>query len=211
MSTKQYHVSGVDSLAALSTNLELEKGDKMGRRRAKEFSESLRKTCRMVANNKWLVCCTNQIRQGDYGEVTPGGEAFPFYASLRLRIGKSKKGWQIERIAKVFGKEQKKVIGVRSSVYVAKSSLDDAYRSCDIFIVFGYGVHDIMTNLQYLKDTRGDTMYICPDGKGIQTIEKAASWIETHSMEAALRKEVIEVWNEVQRAFDKQRKPKVRF
>ena len=37
-----------DSLAALSTDMEMEEGDKMGMRRAKEFSEELRKTCRII-------------------------------------------------------------------------------------------------------------------------------------------------------------------
>ncbi len=45
-------INGVfaDSLAALSTDLEMEKGDKMGTRRGKEFSEGLRTTCRIFLN-----------------------------------------------------------------------------------------------------------------------------------------------------------------
>lgn len=62
-----------DSLAALSTDLEMDKedGDKMGMRRAKEFSEELRKTCRLLANNNWLMVGSNQLRQTQntgYGE-----------------------------------------------------------------------------------------------------------------------------------------------
>ena len=44
-----HHGIFADSLAALSTDLEMGKeGDKMGMRRPKEFSEELRKTCRML-------------------------------------------------------------------------------------------------------------------------------------------------------------------
>jgi len=72
-----------DSLAALSTDMEMEKdeGDKMGMRRAKEFSEELRKTCRVLSKNNYLMVCSNQIRQnldaGPYGQryKSPGGEA----------------------------------------------------------------------------------------------------------------------------------------
>ena len=208
--SKNYHVSGIDSLAALSTNLELEKGDKMGMRRAKEFSEALRKTCRMIANNKWLVCCTNQIRQGDGGETTPGGNAFPFYASLRLRIGPSKKGWQVEKGTKLYNKDHKKIIGIRSTVYVRKSSVDEPYRSCDVFIIFGYGVHDVMTNLQFVKDITGDTKYPAVV-KSFQAMDHAVAYIEENGLEQRLREEVEKYWNELEDKFKTKRKPKVRF
>ena len=54
-----------DSLAALSTDMEMDKeeGDKMGMRRAKEFSEELRKTCRIITQNDVLMVCSNQVRQ----------------------------------------------------------------------------------------------------------------------------------------------------
>jgi len=95
-----------DSLAALSTNLEMgnEEGDKMGMRRAKEFSEELRKTCRVIANKKHLMVCSNQVRvnidAGPWGQkyITPGGEAIGFYSSLRLRAQKPQK---IKEVAKV--------------------------------------------------------------------------------------------------------------
>ena len=53
-----------DSLAALSTDMEMDKkdGDKMGMRRAKEFSEELRKTCRILKQNNFLMVCSNQVR-----------------------------------------------------------------------------------------------------------------------------------------------------
>jgi len=60
-------VNGIfaDSLAALSTVLEMDAkdGDKMGMRRAKEFSEACRKTCRVLAQKNFLMVCSNQIRQ----------------------------------------------------------------------------------------------------------------------------------------------------
>ena len=82
-----------DSLAALSTEMEMGEGDKMGMRRAKEFSEELRKTCRIITQQNVLMVCSNQIRQnldaGPFGMKykSPGGEAIGFYSSLRLRFG----------------------------------------------------------------------------------------------------------------------------
>ncbi len=49
-----------------------EDGDKYGMRRAKEFSEELRKTCRILKDKNYLMVCSNQIRDnvdaGLYGQ-----------------------------------------------------------------------------------------------------------------------------------------------
>ena len=57
-------INGVfaDSLAALSTELELADGDKYGMRRAKEFSEECRKVCRAATQRNLLMVCSNQVR-----------------------------------------------------------------------------------------------------------------------------------------------------
>jgi len=76
-----------DSLAALSTKMEMESEDKMGMRRAKEFSTGLRKSARHIASRNWIIACSNQERDGQMGaKVTPGGRGIPYYASLRMRI-----------------------------------------------------------------------------------------------------------------------------
>ena len=51
------NIVATDSLAALSSELEMSaKGDKMaGRRIAKDFNEGLRKTCRLIKKNNWLI------------------------------------------------------------------------------------------------------------------------------------------------------------
>lgn len=208
---RKLHVIGVDSLAALSTKLELEKGDKMGMRRAKEFSEGLRKTARVIANNGWIVACTNQIRQGDYGETTPGGQGIPFYCSLRMRIAKlgGDKG-EIIRTTNVHGKDREKVIGIKSKVDITKSSLDEPYRTCNLFIVFNYGIHDIMTNLQFLKDMRNMSLYPAVN-HDYQSLEQAVAHIERDGLEQPLREEVVKTWREVEDKFHIARKPKERF
>lgn len=86
-----------DSLAALSTDMEMKGTDGMGMRRAKEFSEECRKTCRVITNRGLLMVCSNQVRQNvGAGEFeprhkTPGGESIAFYSSLRLRFGSAQK------------------------------------------------------------------------------------------------------------------------
>ena len=196
-----------DSLAALSTELELEKGDKMGMRRAKEFSEGLRKTARIIANNNWIIGCTNQVRDGAYGETTPGGQAIPFYSSLRIRVAQQDK---VIRSTKISNKEVKKVIGIKSTCFIKKSTVDDPYREADIYIVFGYGIDDIRGNLQYMKDMKGNTVYDCIDGKTYQSIDKAIAYIEDNNLETKLRDNVINLWNEIEEKFKTNRQKKDR-
>ena len=104
------HVYICDSLAALSTEAEMEGGDKAGMLRAKAFSQMMRRIARMVSNKNRLVVFTNQIRQkpsmGGFGgpsETTPGGEAIKFYASVRLRVGVPAQGHKIIHLKKIRG------------------------------------------------------------------------------------------------------------
>jgi protein RecA len=202
------HGIGTDSLAALSTELEMAKGDKMGMKRAKEFSAGFRKTCRQITKNNWLWICTNQVRQGEYGEVTPGGNATAFYASLRIRVR------QVDMIEKEVtlgsGVKVKKAIGIESTCYVKKSSIDDPYREAPVYIIFGYGIDDIRANLQWLKDMKKATTYQCPDGKTYQSLNMAIQYIEKNSLQESLREEVIHLWEEIESKFNLDRPKKVR-
>jgi RecA/RadA recombinase len=200
-----------DSLAALSTDLELDndEGDKMGMRRAKEFSQELRKTCRIIAKNNWLVSLSNQVRQGQMSVTTPGGFAIPFYASLRIHVEKPR-DHKIFKTAKIANKEVKKVIGINSICTIVKSSIDEPYRRVPICITFNYGVDDIRANLQYMKDFTGCTVYDCLDGKTYQSIENAIQYIEKTSLEKKLKEQTIDLWEDIEKKLHVERKPKQR-
>lgn len=195
-----------DSLAALSTDLEMEKGDKMGMRRAKEFSEGLRKNCRIISARNWIVACSNQVRQGDFGDVTPGGKAVEFYSSARISVNQKNK---IEK-EKAFGKAKvKRAIGIQSDCVVVKSSIDKPYRTAPIYIIFDYGMDDVRANLQYMKDMTSSTSYNVFD-KTYVSMDSAIAYIEDNGLEGTLRKAVIELWYEVEKKFKISRKPKMR-
>jgi recombination protein RecA len=205
-------INGVfaDSLAALSTKMEIDDEDKYGMRRAKEFSEGLRKTCRLIANNNWVVVCSNQLREGPSGETTPGGRAIPYYSSLRIRVGPPAQGGKIVKtITLSNGKKHEKVIGIRSNCIIKKSSLDDPFRSCFISILFGYGIDDIRENLQYLKDGLGLTKYKAVDQE-FGFAEKAITHIEENKLQDQLKQEVITLWEEIESKFTVIRGKKVR-
>jgi len=201
------NVVACDSLAALSTEMELEEGDKRGMRRAKEFSQELRKVCRLIANNGWLVVCSNQVREGDFGEFTPGGKAIPFYSSVRIRVAQRKK--LVKRVRLSSGKEVQKVVGIESEFVIKKSSIDDPFREGFLYIVFGYGIDDVRANLQYIKDMEKLTKYRAVD-REFQRIDDAIRYVEENNLYDALREEVINLWEEVEKKFETARRPKPR-
>ena len=200
-----------DSLAALSTDMEMEDEDKMGMRRAKELSQELRKHCRTFYDKNVLMACTNQIRTGQNNtKTTPGGNAVPFYSSLRLMCVPTYAGSKIEMKKKIRGVDQVEIIGVRTQVTCRKNSLDNPFRKADIFVVFGYGIDDIRGNLMYLKENKKDSKFIL-GGKEIgASIGKAISVIEEQNLENKLKKEAIALWREIREAFHVERKRKKR-
>jgi len=208
-STKAINVIATDSLAALSTELEMgPKGDKMGMKRAKEFSTGFRKTARQLAKANWLMACTNQVRQGDYGETTPGGLAIAFYASLRIRVKQTDD--VVREVTLEGGKKVKKVLGIESTCFIKKSSVDDPYREVPVYIIFGYGIDDIRGNLQYAKDMTNATVYTCPDGKTYQALNAAIGHVEKEELQEQLKENTIVLWEAIESRFNSNRPSKRR-
>lgn len=97
----------VDSVAALTPKAEIEgeMGDQLPGLQARLMSQALRKLTGNIKRSNTLVVFINQLRMkigvmmpGQSPEVTTGGNALKFYASVRLdirRIGAIKKGDEI--------------------------------------------------------------------------------------------------------------------
>jgi len=204
-----------DSLAALSTTMEMESkdGDKMGMRRAKEFSEELRKTCRIISNENLLMVCSNQVRvnidAGPWGQkyTTPGGEAIGFYSSLRLRAQKPQK---IKETVTVAGKKVTHVIGVETEFEVFKSSVWKPYRTAPVIIIFDYGIDDVRANLQFIKDYTNNTNYQVGDRVLSNSMKKAITIVEEEGLVQQLKEEVISLWMKIEAQFSSERAPKKR-
>jgi len=202
-----------DSLAALTTAMEIEDKDAYGMRRAKEFSEESRKTCRVLADKNFLMVCSNQIRQkidaGPFEQktTTPGGEAVGFYASLRLRCSR---GTKIKDETTVAGKTIKRVVGITTQIDVFKSSIDKPFRTAPITILFDYGIDDVRENLKFCKDYTTSTSYCIGERKLHAHLKRAIQLVEEQGLEKELREATITLWNEIEARFDSQRKKKER-
>ena len=204
-------VFGEDSLAALSTEMEMKKEDKRGQRRAKEFSEGLRKYCRVLAEKRWLFVATNQIREGESGYTTPGGWAVPFYSSLRIQLAPGYPQSKVYKEQEIFGSDMKKVIGVLGTAKVVKSSVSSPFREAPVYIIFNVGVDDVRANLQWIKDVYGNTTYCVGKLKVGRSMEESILKVEKNNLEKELREFVIDTWLEIEEKFKVERKPKERW
>ena len=219
-------VNGIfaDSLAALSTELELKKeeGDKMGMRRAKEFSQECRKVCRSLAKNNFLMVCSNQMRAtgNSFGpsEDATGGNAIGYYSSLRIKLEMKERltrevefdtGRKDKKDNPILNKT-KKNYGTAVTAFIVKSSVAMAYGTTLIYILPQYGIDDVRANLTWYKQETKDTKYFA-GGRGL---EEAIQIIERESKQSELREAVIDLWEkifELSASKERERVPKERW
>ncbi|WP_159016092.1 recombinase RecA [Cognatiluteimonas profundi] len=150
----------VDSVAALTPKAEIEgeMGDVLPGLQARLMSQALRKLTGNIKRSNCTVVFINQLRMkigqmmpGQSPEVTTGGNALKFYASVRIdirRIGSIKKGDEI--------------IGNQTKIKVVKNKMAPPFKVVLTEILYGEGI-----------SREGELIDMGVDAK---LVEKAGAW-----------------------------------
>lgn len=148
----------IDSVAALVPKAEIdgEMGDSHIGLQARLMSQALRKLTPVVSKSKCIIVFINQLREKIgvmFGspEVTTGGKALKFYASIRLDVRR------IDGL-KLGGEK----IGNRTRVKVVKNKIAPPFKEAEFDIIYGTGI-----------SREGDVLDLASE---INVVNKSGAW-----------------------------------
>ena len=133
---------------------------------ARAISKGMRKITGVIANEKVLFVCLNQIRTKVgvmYGDptTTPGGHAIPFHSSVRIKLGAG---------SQILNKD-KEPIGINVSAKTIKNKVAAPFRKCEFEIHFGKGIFEHEQMFDLLRKHGPETI----DGNTIE-VSGSGAW-----------------------------------
>jgi recombination protein RecA len=164
-----------DSVAGTSPKAELE-GDydanTMGLQ-ARVLSKGFRKITGLIGQAGVTLLCINQLRSklttNQYSDpyTSPGGNALPFHASIRIRLTGEGSG-----IKDTKGN----IIGIRVPLKIVKNKVAPPFRNFPIEIHFGKGIVEDETLVETALEYCVEHKHVERDGRRYSMIGKGGAW-----------------------------------
>jgi len=189
-----------DSLDAISDKEEMKRRideGTYGGNKPKKMSEMFRRIAKDIEFSQMHFMIISQLRDKigvTFGRKSErsGGRALDFYASQVLwlaELGKRKK-----TINKV-----EREVGLNVRAKCDKNKVSTPFRECDISILFGYGIDDVTSCLEWLKDVGRLEEAGIGKSIGIDNIDM------DKEMAQKIKTTTAQIWMEIEDSF----KPKV--
>jgi recombination protein RecA len=194
----------IDSLDALSTRSEVERpidkgsyGDK-----AKLLGGLFRRIRRKLEVTNTCLFLVSQSRQNmnamSWGRsnIRVGGKAIDFFSSQILYIS------QLKAVTKERAKV-KREIGIRVKIRADKNKVGVPFRTCELNIIFAYGMDDVTASLEFLESV-GKITKETLGGRQISAYVKALNKVPQEkfgSVRRSLAQRVKKAWDELETSF----------
>lgn len=166
----------LDSLDSLSDEAELERDigqGSYGGAKAKKMSELFRKNVALLRDKRCTLLVISQIRDKigvTFGETKTrsGGHALDFYSSQIVWLSEIKK---LSRV--VSGVQRVTGVEIRAKNKKLKIRTGKPFREADFSILFGYGIDDEQSMMDWLKKNKGDKRFDMPLDECARELRKA--------------------------------------
>ncbi len=205
---KDFTIYVLDSLDALVSEEEMEQDFNkagFGMSKQKQMSKLFRRLVRKLRTNNILLIIISQLRDKigvTFGETKTraGGRALDFYASQIIWL------YEIKKV-----KKGNLTVGIDIKAKVKKNKLWKPFREVSFSILFEYGIDDVGSNIDYLKENKK-----CVTDAGSRfsyennnySREEFIQFIGQNNREQEIKNLVKMTWDEIEEECKVIRKPK---